>query len=232
MEFNDSRQAATRISPPIWNSGFDDAMEEGYCADPDNLPTTSDDCGVCNADDCFGQTVFTDATEPICSSRNNAKWIHHVFDEYRAICDDPGPGDRCNMLTVTNPPPPGEGEDPVPAQAILRWTIRHKRAGTSRVSHAIDNLTVTLTLIEPLCPMPFADADRDGDVDHEDFGALQACITGTDDPGGTYDESNCQCFDAERDFDVDQADVAAFEACATGPTIPFDDQNPPPGCAP
>ena len=29
------------------------------------------------------------------------------------------------------------------------------------------------------CPMPFADADHDGDVDQDDFGAFQVCYTGT-----------------------------------------------------
>ncbi len=65
----------------------------------------------------------------------------------------------------------------------------------------------------------FADVDDDGDVDQDDFGALQACITGMDDPTGVFDPENCGHFDRDGDEDVDDWDLADFEACATGPGI-------------
>lgn len=68
------------------------------------------------------------------------------------------------------------------------------------------------------CPVPFADADDDGDVDHDDFGAFQRCYTGFGIPG--YDAVTCSCFDQKpRDGDVDEADFNAFRKCVTGPAI-------------
>jgi len=84
------------------------------------------------------------------------------------------------------------------------------------------------------CPVPFADADEDGDVDQDDYGAFQACFTGM---GGGVPEG-CECFDRPEegyprgDHDIDQDDWGAFEACATGPAVRFDPENPPPGCTP
>lgn len=74
------------------------------------------------------------------------------------------------------------------------------------------------------CGNPFADADKDGDVDQADFAMLQACYTGSS--GEVSDE--CRCFDRKDplqplpDGDVDNTDVAAFEACASGPGVPAD----------
>jgi hypothetical protein len=67
------------------------------------------------------------------------------------------------------------------------------------------------------CPVPFADADEDGDVDQDDFGALQLCFTGAN--GGILD--GCDCFNRDGDNDVDDWDYGAFEDCATGPGIPW-----------
>jgi hypothetical protein len=83
------------------------------------------------------------------------------------------------------------------------------------------------------CPEPFADADRDGDVDQADFALLQVCFTGENDPRGAFDRAACDCFDRkdmdsdgrfrpsiDGDNDIDAADLDAFEACASGAGIP------------
>ncbi len=74
------------------------------------------------------------------------------------------------------------------------------------------------------CPVPFADADRDGDVDQEDFSAFQLCLTGPDDPALVFDPVHCACFDRENggagDQDVDDADFAKFYACFSGARQP------------
>jgi len=83
------------------------------------------------------------------------------------------------------------------------------------------------------CPDPFADADRDNDVDLMDFALLQRCITGAGDPAGKFDVAACDCFDRDPmdqdpvfrrsidgDGDVDATDLAAFVACSTGPDVP------------
>lgn len=63
---------------------------------------------------------------------------------------------------------------------------------------------------------PFADYDGDGDVDQNDFAALQVCVTGA---GGTLD-IGCGMFDRDFDLDIDQTDINRFEMCASGPGVP------------
>lgn len=69
------------------------------------------------------------------------------------------------------------------------------------------------------CPIPYADADNDLDVDSDDFAALQVCYSGTQIVTG-----QCSCFDRNGDKKVDQMDVVLFANCATGPgiTLPGD----------
>ncbi len=55
------------------------------------------------------------------------------------------------------------------------------------------------------------DVDNDGDLDVDDFDALNDCLTG----GG----SNCDAFDADLDGDVDFADVRAFQISHGGPNV-------------
>lgn len=77
--------------------------------------------------------------------------------------------------------------------------------------------TIAVTLdIRP--PVYLGDFDSDGDVDQQDFGHLQACITGFGVPASD------ECADAklDGDIDIDQDDVQLFEACMNGPG------NPPP----
>ena len=67
------------------------------------------------------------------------------------------------------------------------------------------------------CPLPFADADHDGDVDQDDFGAMQVCYTG--DSGGV--PTGCACFDTNSDGSVNHTDVTGFLNCWTGPNVPW-----------
>lgn len=76
-------------------------------------------------------------------------------------------------------------------------------------------------------PIPFADADRDHDVDQSDFATFQACFTG--ESGGILNP-DCGLFDRDDggvgDGDIDRDDLLAFEDCATGPGVPFDPNHP------
>jgi hypothetical protein len=83
------------------------------------------------------------------------------------------------------------------------------------------------------CNQPRFDADGDGDVDQDDFGAFQACYTG---PVSLLELSSaCQCFDLDlngvSDGVISEADLQSFQRCAatSGPAIPADkscDQTP------
>jgi hypothetical protein len=68
------------------------------------------------------------------------------------------------------------------------------------------------------CPAAIpGDFDRDGDVDLEDFGRFQACLTG---PGIAQNNSACAKAKIDNDTDVDQTDTSKFRQCLTAPEIP------------
>ncbi len=73
------------------------------------------------------------------------------------------------------------------------------------------------------CPPQPGDHDLDTDVDQEDFGWFQGCLSGLDIPAATIP---CLCGDFDGDGDVDGGDVSAFVGCMRGPDIPAD-----PACA-
>lgn len=73
------------------------------------------------------------------------------------------------------------------------------------------------------CPMPWPDADRDGDVDATDFAGMQRCLTG----GVPEVTAECTCFDHNNDNRIDVVDLEAFIDCGTGPGITG---SVPPGC--
>ena len=73
------------------------------------------------------------------------------------------------------------------------------------------------------CPIPRADFDRDADVDHSDFGHLQACLSGS---SSSQSEPGCQNAKLDDDDDVDQSDLVIFLGCISGPDVPAD-----PNCA-
>lgn len=67
------------------------------------------------------------------------------------------------------------------------------------------------------CSDPFADIDRDGDVDLVDFGQWQLCYTG----GPATVPQECTCLDvAEPVGAIDGADFDLFAKCWSGPSMP------------
>ena len=70
------------------------------------------------------------------------------------------------------------------------------------------------------CPYPFADSDKDGDVDLIDFGAFQACFTGVPTAGDPpVISESCSCFNRNNDAFIDAVDFGEFQKCFTGPAI-------------
>ncbi|MHC4675505.1 MAG: glycosyl hydrolase [Planctomycetota bacterium] len=72
-------------------------------------------------------------------------------------------------------------------------------------------------------PIINCDFNNDGDVDQEDFGRFQACLTGPAVPVG---DPKCQAANLDGDVDVDQDDLIVFQQCISGPNVPAD-----PNCA-
>ncbi len=69
------------------------------------------------------------------------------------------------------------------------------------------------------CPTPQADFDRDGDVDQEDFGHLQACLSG---PGAAQVDPDCLDARLDEDEDVDPDDLAILQRCISAPNVHAD----------
>ena len=67
----------------------------------------------------------------------------------------------------------------------------------------------------PYVPPP-GDFDGDGDVDLEDFGHFQVCLSGSGIPQADPD---CQDANLDGDNDVDQGDFSVFQACISGPDV-------------
>jgi len=67
-------------------------------------------------------------------------------------------------------------------------------------------------------PLP-ADLDTDGDVDQEDFGRLQACLSGA---GVAQKAPECHLGRLDDDSDVDNDDVKLFLGCISGPSVAGD----------
>ncbi|MBN1811685.1 MAG: hypothetical protein JXA14_07610 [Anaerolineae bacterium] len=93
----------------------------------------------------------------------------------------------------------------------VRLSIADRFGGAQAV--AWDNVQLTLTLP---CNDPRFDADGDGDVDGGDFGAFQACLTGS---GATEILDGCRCMNSNGDTAIDSIDLGVFEGCASGPGI-------------
>jgi hypothetical protein len=85
-------------------------------------------------------------------------------------------------------------------------------------AHVANILSASLSMPPFITPLR-RDRDGDGDVDQDDFGALQLCYTGADDPNDAFDYARCDCFDADQDGDIDIVDVGEFALCSSGPAV-------------
>jgi hypothetical protein len=63
------------------------------------------------------------------------------------------------------------------------------------------------------------DADRDGDVDQEDFGEFQRCLTG---PGRVQMDPTCASARLDSDADVDRDDFTILLNCMSGANVEID----------
>lgn len=79
-------------------------------------------------------------------------------------------------------------------------------------------------LIVTVLPVRYTgDFDHDNDVDQEDFGHLQMCLTG---PAISQADAACQDAKLDGDIDVDADDLLIFAPCLSGAGV-----VPPIGCS-
>lgn len=79
----------------------------------------------------------------------------------------------------------------------------------------VDNRAFAQRVITWLAGPPIhpADFDEDGDVDLDDFGFMQGCVSGS---GVSPGDPACQDANLDGDTDVDDEDVLAFRGCLSG----------------
>jgi len=80
-------------------------------------------------------------------------------------------------------------------------------------SNSPQHITVDLSIVI------LGDIDNDGDVDQEDSGKFQACLSGE----GVHYIAGCEAADFDSDGDVDMIDSDALQSCMGGANLP-------PGC--
>jgi hypothetical protein len=90
------------------------------------------------------------------------------------------------------------------------------------IEHALDIAGASATgqirlYLTPAVIIP-GDFDTDGDVDADDFGRFQTCISGPDIPA----DLECETADFDEDQDVDQSDFGILQRCLSGPDTPAD----------
>jgi len=87
----------------------------------------------------------------------------------------------------------------------------HLEVASGSASNSPQTVTVNLTVKSGP-----GDFDLDDDVDQEDFGRFQACLTG---PTAPITDPNCQDADLNQSTHVDSADLTLFRKCLSGPGI-------------
>ncbi len=118
----------------------------------------------------------------------------------------------------------------VPGVNTLTVIVNNHFLPNSNLAANPSGLHLQISGTSQICRVPFADADGDTDVDHDDFAVFQRCYAA----GGGVLLPECSCFDRFTDApsQIDHNDLQAFISCRTGPNVPFDLQNPPAGCIP
>ena len=116
------------------------------------------------------------------------------------------------------------GDTSLTTSTGISWEQQDVAANFSpaRFAFVMEDAEITVLILQLELTAP-ADFDRDLDVDQEDFGHLQACLTG---PTFPQTDANCQDARLDSDDDVDLTDVLVFWNCLTSPGEQID-----PGCA-
>ncbi|GMU20065.1 MAG: hypothetical protein AMXMBFR13_01660 [Phycisphaerae bacterium] len=204
---------------------------------PDQYRFARETFDLCWDQETSGYSVLDSPLDPISADMlwNYSNWfswmrILEITDSDISDLSDASPTgfvelERSGEFSATK----ADGTAGAPRYLLLRNDTR-AYAGLAAVQPyklMYDDIDFVAEAFPAPCNSPRADLDGDGDVDQEDFGLVQACLTA--EAGGISsppDGPDCYCADFDADgLDVDLADLTLFETCASGPDIPAD-----PGC--
>lgn len=106
-------------------------------------------------------------------------------------------------------------------RAVIRTFTTNANAGGQIViqytAGSADNPKSSgIEIIRNLPPVYMGDLDADLDVDQQDFGLFQACLSGN---GISPPDPDCADANVDGDNDVDQQDITAFLGCLSGPGL-------------
>lgn len=130
--------------------------------------------------------------------------------------DDSDPFTTENRSDITGEVFPGEGyafELTLTAPAISGSYVTDWRMVRDGVTWFGPTLSRTIDVTPTHVP---GDTDDDNDVDMEDFGLVQTCLTGA---GFPQEDPACERARIDTDDDVDQDDLLLFLGCLTGANI-------------
>jgi len=153
-------------------------------------------------------------------------WIGHADHHWRNVV---------NGLIIT--PASATIEIPdlaTPARYSVTWVDTYTGLTTGQqmllaspegiVSLAVESLTTDVAVkIDLVQELSRADFDSDGDVDQDDFGHLQSCLST---PGLPIADPDCQNACLDDDSDVDQSDLAVLLRCISGHGVSADPNCP------
>ncbi|MHC4796675.1 MAG: DUF4091 domain-containing protein, partial [Planctomycetota bacterium] len=157
-------------------------------ADTDDCLIIQNAMGTTNGDSGFVPEADYNLDDAI-TCDDGIIWLAH----YRSFVGDPTAADPCDLL------PDSDGDTVVDC-----------------VDQCPDTPSGTPVDETGCMPPPPGDFDGDFDVDMEDFGHFQACLTG---PAVPVTDPNCPDAKLDGDSDVDQDDYAIFQDCMTGTNV-------------
>jgi len=136
----------------------------------------------------------------------------------------PNPPD-IRMLTAVAPNPDAFNSCAGTGTTTILWDANNSANWMGSPGGSVDLVMKDTSYIKvtydytPACASPPADADKDGDVDMDDFALWQRCFA---DPAATATSEICFCLDTDQNNIVDSDDLARFLKCFSGPGVQAD----------